>query len=104
VHALVAPPIWWAEIAFTIDRLTTTSIERLILASIASRPTNPLDRRAIVIMRHATRAVVVLDLGIIGVAPGAVETWWRGKRREEGREDRERVGWRVGYVREHVRV
>lgn len=84
VHALIAPSIWWAEVALAIDRLATTVIFRLVFATIASAATDPLDIGALVVVRHAARPVVVIDFCVVSVATDAVEARWWFESREKG--------------------
>jgi hypothetical protein len=78
VHALVAPSVWGAEVALAIDRLAAATIERLVLTVIAPGAADPLDLSTVVVVWHATRAIPVLDIRIVVVAPDAVEEWgWR---------------------------
>ena len=84
VHALVAPPVWGAEVALTIDCLAAATIERLVLAVIAPGAADPLDVGTVVVVWHAARAIRVLDIRIVAVAPDAVEDWRWGESCEKG--------------------
>ena len=103
MHALVAPAVWWAKVAFALNSLAAASIVCLVVAFTAF-VADPLDLGAIIVMWHATRTVAVLDIRVVLVAPDAVEEWGRGEGREKGRKGGEGVWWRGWDVVEHVCV
>jgi hypothetical protein len=100
VHALVAPAVWRAKVAFALNRLVAATIECLVVA-VTAFVAGPLDLGALIVMWHATRAVPVLDIGVVFVAPDAVEDWRRGEGREKGSKGGEGVWWRRWDVVEH---
>jgi hypothetical protein len=53
VHALVAPTVWRAEVAFALNRLAAAFIECLVFA-VTAFVADPLDLGAIIVMWHAT--------------------------------------------------
>jgi hypothetical protein len=73
VHALVAPPVWRAEVALALNRLSTAAPVRLVLGVITPGTADPLNLGAIVVVRHAARAVTIVNFGVVGVASDAVE-------------------------------
>jgi hypothetical protein len=103
VHPLVAPSVGWAKVAVTFNCLIAAPKERLVLAA-ATRPADPLDIGAVVIVRHAARAVCILDFRVVCMAPDTVEEWGWSERREKGGKCDEGVGWRRGNMVEHVCV
>jgi hypothetical protein len=103
VHPLVAPSVGWAKVAFTLNCLAAAPIECLVLAATA-RATDPLDVGALVIVRHTTRPVGILDFRIICVTPDTVDEWRRCERREKGGKCSEGIWWRRGDMGKHVCV
>jgi hypothetical protein len=103
VHPLVAPSIGWAKVAVTFNCLIAAPIKRLVLAA-AARPADPLDMGTVVIVRHAARAVCILDFRVVCMAPDTVEEWRRSERREKGGKCDEGNWWRCGNMGEHVCV
>jgi hypothetical protein len=103
VHALVAPTVWRAKVAFALNRLSAAMIVCLVVA-VATFVADPLDLCTIIVMWHMTRAVPVLDIGVVFVAPDAMEDWRRGQGGEKGRKGDEGVWWRRWDVVEQVCV
>ena len=100
MHALIAPSIWRAELILALNRFITAPIYRLVLVSTV--PADPLELDAILIVRHAAGAVIVLDFGVVCVTPDAVEQRWEGERREKRGQGDEGVRRRGQNVSEHV--
>ena len=51
MQSFVAPAVWWAQVALTLDGLTTTAVLRLVLAATTTH-TDALDIGAIVVVRY----------------------------------------------------
>ena len=103
VHALVAPSVWGTEVALALNCLATATIVCLVI-TVTARAPDPLDVSTIVIMWHAARAVPVVDISKVVVAPDAVEEGRRGECDEKRGKGGEGVGWRLWDVVEHVCV
>lgn len=104
MHALVTPPVWWAEVTLALNGLSTTTIVRLILGVKPPGAADPLNIGALVVVRHAARAVVILDFRVVRVTPDAMEERGRFDRREEGRDGGEGVPGALRDLRERVCV
>jgi hypothetical protein len=103
MQPLVAPAVWWAKVALSLDGLTAAAVLRLVLAATTAH-TDALDVSAVIVVRHMARPVCILNVGVIGMTADAVETWRWCECREEGCQRRERVWWRDGDIRKHVCV
>lgn len=103
VHALVAPSVRRAEVALTVYPLAAAPPKRLVL-TVTAPAADPLNVRAVVVVRYTAGPVIVLDFGVVSMAPDAVEERGRYECREKGGKSEESVRWCHWDVGEHVRV
>jgi len=69
-----------------------SKVLRAVLA-VTAFVADPLDLGTIIIVWHMTRAVPVLDIRVVFMAPDAMEDWRRGQGGEKGRKGDEGVWW-----------
>lgn len=103
MHALVTPTVWRAKVAFALNCLAAATIECLVVA-VTIFVAGPLDLSAFIVMWHAARAVLVLDIGVVFVATDTMEEWRWGEGCEKGSKGGEGVWWRHWDVVERVCV